>query len=100
MAWGAPRGIADLVARVGHNDPSLQSLCMMRGRQFDDAAASQLCEALAANTVPVYVGGAGVDNTTGYELAAGKDVAFLIEDPSLIYSYCGTASQKLHIIWM
>ena len=51
MAWGAPRGIADLVARVGHNDASLQSLCLMRGRQFDDAAASQLCEALAANTV-------------------------------------------------
>ena len=51
MAWGAPRGIADLVARVGHNDASLQSLCLMRGRQFDDVAASQLCEALAANTV-------------------------------------------------
>ena len=51
MAWGAPRGIADLVARVGHNDASLQSLCLMRGRHFDDAGARQLCEALTANTV-------------------------------------------------
>ena len=59
-----------------------------------------IVQALSTNTASVFVGGAGVDNTTGYELAAGKDVAFLIEDPSLIYSYCGTASQKLHIIWM
>lgn len=51
MAWGAPRGIADLVERVRRSDPSLTSLCLLRGRRFNDDDAAQLCEALAGNTV-------------------------------------------------
>jgi hypothetical protein len=51
MAWGAPRGIDDLVARIRANDAALRSLCLMRGRRFGPADAAALCDALVGNTV-------------------------------------------------
>ena len=51
MAWGAPRGIDDLVARVRANDAALPSLCLLPTRRFNAADAAALCEALSANTV-------------------------------------------------
>ncbi|PRW56025.1 hypothetical protein C2E21_5187 [Chlorella sorokiniana] len=51
MAWGAPRGIDDLVERVGRSDPSLTSLCVLRMRRVDDDGCRRLAEALAGNTV-------------------------------------------------
>lgn len=50
MAWGAPRGVDDLVDRVGRSDPSLTSLCVLRLRRVDEAGCRQLAAALAANT--------------------------------------------------
>ncbi|KAL4457528.1 hypothetical protein ABPG75_012393 [Micractinium tetrahymenae] len=50
-AWGAPRGVADLVQRVASNDPTLRSLCLMRGRRFEESDALELCQALASNSV-------------------------------------------------
>ncbi|KAI3436549.1 hypothetical protein D9Q98_005965 [Chlorella vulgaris] len=51
MVWGsAPRGIDDLVARVSKNDPALVSLCLLKGRRFNDADAEALASALERNT--------------------------------------------------
>lgn len=47
MAWGAPRGIDDLVERVGRNDPALTSLCVLRMRRVDEDGCRRLAEALA-----------------------------------------------------
>jgi Ran GTPase-activating protein (RanGAP) involved in mRNA processing and transport len=51
MAWGAPRGIDDIIARVRANDASLTSLYLMRQRRFELADANDLCDALVKNTV-------------------------------------------------
>lgn len=46
MAWGAPRGIDDLVERVGRSDPTLASLCVLRMRRVDDDGCRRLAQAL------------------------------------------------------
>ena len=51
MAWGAPRGIDDIITRVRANDPSLTSLYLMRQRRFELADAKALCDALIKNTM-------------------------------------------------
>lgn len=51
MAWGAPRGIDDIIARVRANDASLASLYLMRQRRFELADANALCAALVENTL-------------------------------------------------
>lgn len=50
MAWGAPRGIDDLVERVGRNDPALTSLCVLRMRRVDEDGCRRLAEALAGES--------------------------------------------------
>lgn len=47
MAWGAPRGIDDLVERVRRSDPTLASLCVLRMRRVDEDGCRSLAEALA-----------------------------------------------------
>ncbi|KAI7843939.1 hypothetical protein COHA_002477 [Chlorella ohadii] len=49
MAWGAPRGIDDLVERVRRSDPTLASLCVLRMRRVDEDGCRSLAEALAAS---------------------------------------------------
>ena len=51
MAWGAPRGIDDIVSRVRANDANLTSLYLMRQRRFELADANALCDALMRNNV-------------------------------------------------
>lgn len=51
MVWGAPRGVQDIVERLQKNDATLQSLCLLRQRRFEEADARLLCETLAHNTV-------------------------------------------------
>lgn len=52
MAWGAPKGVGDLVERVQRSDPSLKSLCILRVRKVDEAGCMQLADALAGETGP------------------------------------------------
>ena len=63
MAWGAPRGIDDLVARVASNDPTLTALALLPGRAVDSAAAAALFQALASNTTlsELHIGGRPLD---------------------------------------
>lgn len=49
MAWGARRGVDDLVARVRAGDPGLTSLTVLRGRAFGDAECGALAAALRGN---------------------------------------------------
>jgi len=53
MAWGAPRGLDDLVSRLHSNDPTLQALYLLRTRRLDEPDFVALCGALASNTVLV-----------------------------------------------
>jgi len=63
--WGRKRGIEDLVAKVGANDASLESLHIMSTRKFDDQGAKSLCTALSKNTnlTELYASG----HTLGFE---------------------------------
>lgn len=58
------------------------------------AKKSVLVVADPANTVPIYVGGSGVDNTTGAPLNANDSVRLEVANANLIYVYCASASQK------
>lgn len=50
MAWGAKRGVEDLLERLRSDDPALTSLCLLRQRRFEEADAVAFAAALADNT--------------------------------------------------
>jgi hypothetical protein len=50
MAWGARRGIDDVLLRLKDNDPKLQALYLMGSRVFGEKEALALCDALKGNT--------------------------------------------------
>ena len=49
MAWGAPRGVDDLCARLAANDPGLTSLTLLPGRRVGPPEWEQLSAALRSN---------------------------------------------------
>lgn len=50
MAWGAPRGIDDILEDLAADTPGRHTLCLLRQRRFDDTDAVRLCSVLRGNT--------------------------------------------------
>jgi NLR family CARD domain-containing protein 3 len=50
MAWGAKRGISDIVSKLQANDAALVSLVLLSTRTFEQREACELAQALAENT--------------------------------------------------
>lgn len=72
-------------------------------------ASSVTIQADVSNTGAVYIGGIGVDDTTGFQLSAGDSatiepqggVRHLEEiDLNTVMAYCTTEGQKLRITYM
>ena len=59
-----------------------------------------LVQALSTNTVSIWVGGSDVTNTKGIELAAGQSIMVPTSDPSRLYVYTTTTSQKANYAWI
>lgn len=51
-----------------------------------------ILESLSSNTVSVFVGGAGVTTSTGYELQPGASVGIAVNNTDAIYVVCATGS--------
>jgi len=67
--------------------------------------ATQVCravslEALAANTVPVYIGPSGVTVGTGRQLVPGATIDIAIADLNLLYAVAAIAGQVLSYLWV
>lgn len=70
MAWGAPRGIDDLVERVGRSDPTLTSLCVLRMRRVDDDGCRRLAQALGGACALAWQQAATLSQEEGVEAPA------------------------------
>jgi hypothetical protein len=67
--------------------------------------ATQVCravslEALAANTVPIYIGRIAVTTATGRELAPGAAIDIAIENLHWLYAVAAIGGQKLSYLWV
>jgi hypothetical protein len=66
----------------------------------DQACRAVSLEALAANTVPIYIGRIAVTTATGRELAPGAAIDIAIENLHWLYAVAAIGGQKLSYLWV
>lgn len=62
------------------------------------ASVGVIVQAPAANTIPVYVGPAGVTTGTGLELVPGAAILLPVASQNLLYCVAASSGQKLRIL--
>lgn len=67
--------------------------------QENPQISSMIVRAMKGNTGVIFIGGPGVTNATGFELAAGDAVSVDIQGGGNVYAYGTKAGDKLCVLW-